>query len=264
VSALTTPRECPAYWTAEFFPSTPVHHNFRHETGANGWGNNEAQNYTNSPENSFHTPDSSLTIRAIANNGVYTSARLTSHQLLARPRGYVTATVVAPSAKGIWPAFWLLPADPFTWPGDGEIDIFEAWDAGLVNHSCLHWGHYNGEDWNKHRVIETPLPELRDRPHTFGLAWSEEGGIPGWRGRLMWYVDGRPVMKAQIPPGMRRMEDFRVLLNVAMGGKVNGGKLPDNGVYDFVVRELKMCDDPPGGWGVFEGGWGSVPEGKTM
>lgn len=80
----------------------------------------------------------------------------------------------------------------------------------------------------------------------------------------MWYVDGRPVMKAQIPPGMRRMEDFRVLLNVAMGGKVNGGKLPDNGVYDFVVRELKMCDDPPGGWGVFEGGWGSVPEGKTM
>lgn len=80
----------------------------------------------------------------------------------------------------------------------------------------------------------------------------------------MWYIDGRPVMKAQIPSGVRRMEDYRILLNVAMGGNVNSGRLPDNGVYDLVVKDLKMCDIPPGGWDVFEGIWGSVQEGKTM
>ena len=157
----------------------------------------------------------------------------------------------------------MLPADPFTWPNDGEIDIFEAWNGKKVNHSCLHWGHFNGEDWNKHRVLETPLPNLGSGWHTFGLAWQEEEGIPGWRGRLVWYIDGRPVMRAQIPEGTRRMADFRVLLNVAMGGNVCEGRKPDEGQYDFVIQNLKMCESPPYGWEGFEREWGAAQEGKT-
>ncbi|KAF2197618.1 concanavalin A-like lectin/glucanase, partial [Delitschia confertaspora ATCC 74209] len=254
-----------AYWTAQFSPSIPVTHNFRHELGAHGWGNNESQNYTADPSNSFHTPDARLVVRAIAQNGQYTSARLTSHQTLARRRGYLTATLIAPCASGIWPAFWLLPADPFTWPVDGEVDIFEAWNGDPVNHSCLHWGHFNGEDWNKHRVMETPVPDLgAGRPHTFGLAWIEEDGMPEWRGRLVWYIDGRPVMKASIPQGTRRMEDFRILINVAMGGNVCQGKLPESGAYDLVVSDLKMCEEPVGGWSAFEMDWECAVEGKMM
>ncbi|KAF2020205.1 glycoside hydrolase family 16 protein [Aaosphaeria arxii CBS 175.79] len=251
------------YWQPSFDASTPVSHHFRHELGDHGWGNNEKQNYVDSPANSFHH-DNRLIVRALVQNGSYTSARLTSHQTLSRSKGYLTVTVVSPVAEGIWPAFWMLPKDPFQWPNDGEVDIFESWNGDSVNHSCLHWGHFNGEDWNKHRVLETKLPEMGRQPHTMGFAWIEEEGIPDWRGRMIWYIDGRPVMKGNIPPGTRRMEEFRILINIAMGGNVCQGKLPADGYYDFVISDLKMCEEPVGGWGEFERVWIHTPEGKTM
>jgi len=220
--------------------------------------------YTDNPANSFHH-DNRLIVRALVEGGSYTSARLTSHQTLSRPRGYLTATILPPAAEGIWPAYWLLPHDPFVWPTDGEVDIFESWNGDCVNHSCLHWGQYNGPDHDKHRVIETPLHDMARQPHTFGFAWIEEDGIPDWRGRMIWYIDGRPVMKGNIPQGTRRMEDFRILINIAMGGNVCQGKVPKDGYYDLVVSEVKMCEEPPmGGWQAFERSWNSCSEGKTM
>jgi hypothetical protein len=251
------------FWQPAFDASTPVNHNFRHELGDHGWGNNEKQNYVDLPANSFHH-DGRLIVRGLVQNGSYTSARLTSHQTLSRPRGYLTATILAPVAEGIWPAYWMLPKDPFVWPTDGEVDIFESWNGDCNNHSCLHWGHYNGEDWNKHRVMETKLHDMQHQPHTFGFAWSEEDGVPGWRGRMIWYIDGRPVMRGDIPQGTRRMEDYRILINIAMGGNVCAGKLPTDGYYDMVISDLKMCEEPLGGWGEFERAWSHVPEGKTM
>jgi hypothetical protein len=251
------------YWKPSFDAPTPVSHNFRHELGDHGWGNNEVQNYTDNPANSFHH-DNRLIVRGIVQNGSYTSARLTSHQTLSRARGYLTATILSPTAEGIWPAYWMLPKDPFQWPTDGEIDIAESWQGDCINHSCLHWGHYNGEDWNKHQVVTTPLKDMAHTPHTFGFSWIEEEGIPDWRGRMVWYIDGRPVMKGSIPKGTRRMEDYRLLINIAMAGTVCGGKLPKDGYYDLVVSDLKMCEEPVGGWQKFEKDWAGTPEGKPM
>lgn len=251
------------YWQPSFDNSVPVSENFRHELGDHGWGNNEKQNYVDSAANSFHH-EGRLVVRALVNHEAnqFTSARLSSWQSLSKPQGYLTATIIAPSAPGIWPAYWMLPLDPFQWPTDGEVDIFESWNGELENHSCLHWGSYTGEDHDKHRVIKTKLPQLHTQPHTFGFAWIEEEGIPGWRGRLIWYIDGTPVMKGNIPLGTRKMQDFRILINIAMGGTVNKGQLPSNGYYDFVISDLKMCEEPIGGWGAFESAWSSTPEGK--
>lgn len=279
------------YWQPDL--SRPIQDSFRHELGAHGWGNAESQNYTSSPANSFLS-STGVHVIAISStqsptpDGPYTSARLTTHATLSRDRGVIRALITAPVARGIWPAFWLLPADPFSWPGDGEVDIFEAWDGTATNHSCLHWGHFNGEDWNKHRVIETELGgkilaagnELRaprfqnqalaqrigSRPQTpadgagvlFEFAWWEEAG---GKGRLIWYIDGKPVMKAAKPPGTRPMRDFRVLINVAMGGNVCKGRLPDDGSYEMILRDLAMCDDRNGGWEGFERDWRQAPEG---
>jgi hypothetical protein len=250
------------YWKPSFDAATSVSQNFRHETGDHGWGNNEKQMYTDNPANSFHH-NGRLIVRGLVQGGSYTSARLTSHQTLSRPRGYLTATILPPAAGGIWPAYWLLPKDPFQWPNDGEVDIFESWNGDCVNHSCLHWGHYNGEDWNKHRVAETHLHDMPHQPHTFGFAWIEEEGIPDWRGRMIWYIDGRPVMKGNIPLGTRRMEEYRILINIAMGGNVCQGKLPKDGYYDMAVSDLKMCEEPQGGWQGFEQAWSTTPEGKA-
>ncbi len=174
----------------------------------------------------------------------------------------MTAVLTAPCAQGIWPAFWLLPSEPFTWPNDGEVDIFESWNGDRMNHSCLHWGHYNGEDWNKHRVQDTPIHTMDSQPHIMVFAWEQPESGQG--GRMLWYIDGVPAMRAEIPVGIRRMSDWRIIMNVAMGGNVCGGKLPADGWYDFVVHELNMSDEPVGGWGQFAQDWERTKEGKAM
>jgi hypothetical protein len=103
---------------------------------------------------------------------------------------------------------------------------------------------------------------MGQRATCFELAWDQpEDGVGG---RLVWYIDGRAAMKASIPGGTRRMSDWRVILNVAMGGNVCGGKLPREGWYDFVVHELKMSEEPVGGWARFGEDWERTREGKTM
>lgn len=144
------------------------------------------------------------------------------------------------------------------------MDIFESWNGDCVNHSCLHWGHFNGEDWNKHRVMETDIPSMPQREVQVGFAWMQDEDRDGAPGKMIWYLDGRIVMRADIPAGTRRLSDFRVIINVAMGGNVCAGKLPADGSYDFVIMGLSMWDAPFGGWEGFQRDFSSAREGKTM
>lgn len=95
--------------------------------------------------------------------------------------------------------------------------------------------------------------------HRFGFAWDQPERGEG--GRLIWYIDGRAVMKAERPPGTRRMEDYRVLLNVAAGGNVCQGRVPASGCYDFVIHEMKICDAPELGWETVESDWKHAEQG---
>ena len=194
----------------------------------------------------------------------HTSARLISHQRLDRPRGVLSATLTLPCAPGIWPAFWLLPYEPFTWPTDGEIDVAETWNGDSVNHSCLHWGFYTPQDTDKHRVVGTPVRDMeKGRPVKFEFGWIQDEGSR--EGRMIWWIDGVAVMKAPIPKDMARpLGDFVVVLNVAMGGNVCQGKLPAEGQYDLVVHEMSMGGEPLGGWERFERDWREVREGDRI
>jgi beta-glucanase (GH16 family) len=214
-------------------------------------------------------PNNTLTLRAISTPSHpdparrYLSARLVSRARLSRPRGSLIATLTLPCASGIWPAFWLLPFEPFTWPHDGEIDIAETWNGDQQNHSCLHWGFYSPEDRAKHRAIGSHVQNMANRPVRFEFAWWQDEATRG--GQLMWWIDGAPVMRAEIPKDMRReMKDFVVLLNIAMGGNVCAGKLPGLGSYEMIVHEMKMCEEPEGGWGRFEGDWQRTREGNMV
>lgn len=92
-----------AYWVASFTPDHPVSKEWRHETGAHGWGNNELEDYTNSERNSFFRPTAfgahCLVLKAVAEPNSLTSARLTSLVALGRDKGYLTARITAPSAS---------------------------------------------------------------------------------------------------------------------------------------------------------------------
>lgn len=176
-----------------------------------------------------------------------------SKQTLSRDRGVLSAVILSPCASGIWPAFWLLPKEPFSWPVDGEIDIAETWNGDQENRSCLHWGHHH--EPQKHRVLGTRIPNMRSRPIKYEFAWDQPGGQAG-QGRMVWYIDDRPVMKAQVPAGTRPLRDMTVLLNVAMGGSVCDGKIPANGFYDMVVYTMNMSTElEHGGWARFDADW---------
>jgi beta-glucanase (GH16 family) len=207
----------------------------------------------------YSTPEGLLVVRALANNSApspeqrYTSARLVSRQTLARDKGVLTATILSPCAEGIWPAFWLLPREPFSWPTDGEIDIAETWNGDHENRSCLHWGHHH--EPQKHRVLGTRIPDMHSRPVRYDFAWEQPNGVPG-QGRMIWYIDGRPVMKGEVPSGTRPLRDMNILLNVAVGGNVCGGKVPRDGYYDMVVYNLSIVSELEyGGWARFEQDW---------
>ncbi|KAG5951396.1 hypothetical protein E4U53_003181 [Claviceps sorghi] len=259
------------YWTPRFHPDTAVHVEWDAKlgNGPDGWGNQELQHYTCSPNNSFHTPNGQLVVRALANNASsspehrFTSARLVSRTTLGRDHGVLTAVILSPCAEGIWPAFWLLPQEPFSWPTDGEIDIAETWNGDRENRSCLHWGHHH--EPRKHRVLGSKIHDMHNRPVRYDLAWQQPGGKAG-QGKLLWYIDGRPVMKASIPEGTRPMRDMTILLNVAMGGNVCAGKTPRDGYYDMVVYSMCLASElERGGWDRFEADWASedTPEGNT-
>ncbi|ODA83322.1 hypothetical protein RJ55_01835 [Drechmeria coniospora] len=265
------PAVASVYWQPRFQPDVAIHIDWDPKlgNGPDGWGNQELQHYTAAPENVFHTAEGSLVIRAVANKDApsadrrYTSARLVSRQTLARDRGVLSAVILSPCADGIWPAFWLLPQEPFAWPTDGEIDIAETWNGDCENHSCLHWGQHH--EPQKHRVRGTRIRDMHARPVRYDFAWDQPGGQPG-QGRLLWYIDGRPVMKAAVPEGTRPLREMTILLNVAMGGNVCAGKKPKNGCYDMVVYSLGLFDElDAGGWSRFERDWecGSTPHGST-
>ncbi|KAM3498306.1 hypothetical protein MY10362_008362 [Beauveria mimosiformis] len=219
------PQGSRVYWQPQFLPHVGISHEWDAKTGhgTDGWGNHELQNYTDQPQNAFHTQDGRLVLRAVANHSAsdadqkYTSARLVSKQPLTHDRGVLSAVILSPCAEGIWPAFWLLPKEPFAWPTDGEIDIAETWNGDAENHSCLHWGQHDQPD--RHRIRGTRIPDMRQRPVQYDFVWEQPGGEAG-RGRMIWYIDGRPVMKATVPEGTRPLRDMTVLLNVAMGGNV--------------------------------------------
>ncbi|KAI1197211.1 glycoside hydrolase family 16 protein [Nemania serpens] len=267
------------YWRPHFSPDVPVSQEFDHKHGHGdpwGWGNNELENYTPDGANSFHTHDGKLVLRAISQprhpdpEARYTSARLVSRATLGRRDGCLTAWLSLPCAEGIWPAFWCLPREPFVWPHEGEIDIAESWNGDCENHSCLHWGFYNGEDARKHLVRGTQIPDMPHRPIRYDFAWQCSGtGVRGdgkaeGGGRLMWYIDGRPVMKNLMPSGTRPIEDWSILLNIAMGGNVCQGKTPRDGAYDMVVHNLQMSESPDGGWARFDHDWQHCVDGAVM
>ena len=142
----------------------------------------------------------------------------------------------------------------------------EIWNGGRNNHSCLHWGHYDGKDWDKHRVVETDLPGMdysRDSAGVrFDFVWDKDE--KGKEGRMVWYIDGKSVMKASKPRGTRPMKDFRILINVAVGGNVCQGELPSDGVCELVLKDLALWDGPPVGWEGLSKDWKQAKEGKTM
>jgi len=223
-------------WSDEFsgaIGSYPSAANWAPQTGDGGWGNNELENYTNSPANASIVSDpaalngQALAITAIdtmpgstaySTVGRYTSARLQSLGLHSFQYGYMVARIRLPYGDGIWPAFWMLGTDigSVGWPDCGEIDMAENIGNAADqpnNHGSLH----DGIDWTS--IFTLPGGQLfHNDYHTFAAYWQPN--------QIQFYVDGNlyeTVTSAQQTGGTWEFNNtFYFLLNMAVGGNWPG------------------------------------------
>ena len=109
--------------------------------------------------------------------------------------GRVEVTATLPRGDWLWPAIWMMPVDDAygPWPRSGEIDIMESrgnnWTYGQggnnIMSSALHWGPDQPNDawWRTNSKHEALHSSFADKPHTYGLEWSQK--------YLYTYVDNR-------------------------------------------------------------------------
>src|SRR5205085_6803441 len=168
-------------WSDEFngpANTLPDSSKWTYDTGANGWGNSELENYTTDAANAHLDGNGNLVIVAQRTaTGGYTSARLKTQGKFATTYGKIEARIRIPYGQGIWPAFWMLGSniDTAGWPNCGEIDIMEniGGEPAMV-HGSLHGPGYSGA---------TPVTATYSLPagqpfskgfHIFSVVWTQQ------------------------------------------------------------------------------------------
>ncbi len=204
-------------WSEEFEGTQLNSNNWSYEIGNSGWGNNELQNYTNSPSN-IELSNGSLKITARnenSNGSDYSSARIISNNLQEVQYGKIEARIKAPIGQGIWPAFWMLGAnyENVGWPQCGEIDIMEHINNESLTNGTMHW--YNGTG---HSYKGSSVPMIEQDFHVYGIIWDEVSvqflldSMPYYEFEYSNYQNATPIFT----------KPFFFLLNVAVGGNWPG------------------------------------------
>lgn len=136
-------------------------------------------------------------LRPLLNNYAYMSGVITTQPSFSQTYGYFEMRARLPRGKGLWPAFWLLPAD-LSWPP--EIDVMESIgdpsQAFVTTHSKV----------RKLEGFERRIAP--DMFHVFAASWDERN--------VIWYIDGREVGRHPTPDDMHK--PMFMLANLAVGG----------------------------------------------
>jgi beta-glucanase (GH16 family) len=190
--------------------------NWTYDLGAGGWGNGEAQTYTNSAEN-VKVEGGSLKITAKSDgSGGYTSARLKSQELYKFTYGRVEVRAKLPASAGTWPAIWMLGSNfpDVSWPFCGEIDIMEQTGANKdITLGTLHW--YNTTANGDASYGETTaVADASSDFHLYTVEWSDTS--------IKIYLDDVSFFEMANDSTLPFNADFFMILNIAMGGTLGG------------------------------------------
>lgn len=132
----------------------------------------------------------------------YTSGLLTTEKSFAQKYGYFEIRADIPTGNGVWPAFWLLPADQHQ---IAEIDVMENVNGDDEVHQTVHTGQSGAAVADG---FATPVKDLAAGFHTYGMMWTAE--------TITWYIDGKAVASIATPADMHT--EMYMLVNLAIGG----------------------------------------------
>jgi beta-glucanase (GH16 family) len=194
--------------------------------GPNGWGNNEAQEYTESRENSRIENGRLIIEAAQGDDGVYRSARLNTYGKSSWTHGSIEFRAKLPRGRGTWPAIWMLSDSIRTgtpWPRCGEIDLLEHIGRQQdVIHFSLHSEANNHTKRNQFTSVH-PFHGVSDRFNTYRVNWSDKGFSFLVNGEIYaQQAKGDMTGPAQWPFD----QNFHLIVNLAVGGYW-GGEIDD-------------------------------------
>lgn len=196
--------------------------NYEIGNGTNGWGNGEAQYYTDSEDN-VKVQDGNLIITAKreAESGFnFTSARITTKDKYEFTYGRVEVRAKLPAGSGTWPAIWMLGAEwpEEAWPGVGEMDIMEF--VGNNPNRISSALHFPGNSGGSAILGEnTEVTDVTSEFHVYEVEWTED--------KITFLMDGESHLEFDNSDATPFNDDFYLLLNVAMGGSL-GGSIADD------------------------------------
>lgn len=228
-------------WQDEFNGTSINPECWTHETGNNGWGNQELQYYTNRTENSF-VSNGNLIIEAKKENyqgAPYTSARMITAGKKDFLWGRVDVRAILPEGQGIWPALWMLGSNIFTdgWPYCGEIDIMElvGHEPGTV-HGTAHWGPQGQSFSNNHGQAYNLAnsEKFSEKYHVFSIVWEPD--------LITYYVDDNQyfqLRKSDVSGNYPFNNNFFFIFNIAVGGTWPGNpdastQFPQQMIVDYI------------------------------
>jgi beta-glucanase (GH16 family) len=191
-----------------------------YDIGAGGWGNGEAQYYTNSANNvAVQGGNLKITAKRENFNGAnFTSTRLKSENKFEFTYGKVEVRAKLPTGGGTWPAIWMLGQNyaTNTWPACGEIDIMEH--KGNEQNKIYGTLHYPGNSGGNGNGNSTTIADASTQFHVYKAIWSPSS--------VKLYVDNVLFHTVANSASLPFNADFFLIFNVAMGGTFGGSIAP--------------------------------------
>jgi|CXWL01.1.fsa_nt_gi beta-glucanase (GH16 family) len=131
----------------------------------------------------------------------YSSGMINTRESFAQTYGYFEMRARLPEGRGLWPAFWLLPASG-GWPP--EIDVLEQLGRDPTTiYVALKTGAGPNTD-----VQPIEVKTATTAFHTYGVLWLREN--------VTWYIDNVPVRTLPTPDDMH--VPMYMIVNLAVGG----------------------------------------------
>ena len=189
-----------------FSASATSHTTTWHIASGTRAANHEAENYsTNLGAGSpFNLSNGVLDITATPTSSApglpYTSGDITSQYSFAQTYGFFEISAQLPAGQGMWPAFWLLPANG-SWPP--ELDVME--ELGQDPTTLYTTTHSQVAATNS---VGTTVSNMSTGFNTYGVDWEPN--------TITYYFNGNAIATVPTPADMN--QPMYMVINLGVGG----------------------------------------------